>query len=398
MGAPLEGIKVVELASFVAAPAAGALLADMGAEVIKVEVPQGEIYRYSLPRLAGLDCQFSEAPHFQMDNRGKRSLAMDLLMPGALDALRQLIDQSDILLTNMLPHRLEKYGLDAASLRARSPKLIFAAMSGYGPNGPDATTPAFDYTAYWARSGFMDQMREPDAAPSFQRPGIGDHAAALSMVSGILAALRMRDTSGEGQEVSVSLMHIGFYIQGNDAAIALAAGEPPPRHDRSAPRNPLWSHYRVKGDRWVFLVMIESDRYWPRFCEAIGRGDLERDERFDSAVARYQNSAELVGLIEEIFGSRTLDEWSGILDGHGLIWAPTKTLAEAIHDEQARAAGVFQKVDHPTAGTFETVAPPLSLSAFEMRGERPAPALGADGADVLREAGLSEDEVRSILG
>jgi crotonobetainyl-CoA:carnitine CoA-transferase CaiB-like acyl-CoA transferase len=319
-------------------------------------------------------------------------------MPGALDALRQLIDHSDILLTNMRPHRLEKYGLDAASLRARSPKLIFAAMSGYGPNGPDATTPAFDYTAYWARSGFMDQMREPDAAPSFQRPGIGDHAAALSMVSGILAALRMRDTSGEGQEVSVSLMHIGFYIQGNDAAIALAAGEPPPRHDRSAPRNPLWSHYRVKGDRWVFLVMIESDRYWPRFCEAIGRGDLERDERFDSAVARYQNSAELVGLIEEIFGSRTLDEWSGILDGHGLIWAPTKTLAEAIHDEQARAAGVFQKVDHPTAGTFETVAPPLSLSAFEMRGERPAPALGADGADVLREAGLSEDEVRSILG
>jgi crotonobetainyl-CoA:carnitine CoA-transferase CaiB-like acyl-CoA transferase len=398
MSAPLEGIKIVELASFVAAPAAGALLADMGAEVIKVEVPQGEIYRHSLPRLAGIASDFSKAPHFQMDNRGKRSLAMDLLMPGALDALRLVIDQSDVLLTNMLPHRLGKYGLDASTLRSRKPELIFAAMSGYGPIGPDSTTPAFDYTAYWARSGFMDQMREPDAPPSFQRPGIGDHAAALSMVSGILAALRMRDVSGEGQEVSVSLMHIGFYIQGNDAAIALAAGEPPPRHDRTAPRNPLWSHYRVKDDRWIFLVMIESDRYWPRFCEAIDRQDLTKDERFDGAVARFKNSAELVNILQEIFERRTLDEWREILDRHGLIWAPANTLGEAIRDEQALAAGIFQTVEHPTAGPFETISPPVSLSAFEMKGARPAPALGADGREILREAGLSSEEVESILG
>lgn len=398
MGAPLEGIKVVELASFVAAPAAGALLADMGAEVIKVEVPQGEIYRHSTPRLAGLASKFSEAPHFQMDNRGKRSLAMDLLMPGALDALRKVIDQSDILITNMLPHRLEKYGLDAGTLRSRKPELIFAILSGYGLTGPDATTPAFDYTAYWARSGFMDQMREPDTPPTFQRPGIGDHAAALSMVSGILAALRMRDSSGEGQEVSVSLLHIGFYIQGNDASIALAAGEAPPRHDRRAPRNPLWNHYRVMDERWIFLVMIESDRYWPRFCEAIDRKDLTTDERFDGAVARYHNTKALVEILDETFASRTLDEWRAILDGHGLIWAPSKTLSEAIHDEQARAAGVFQTVEHPTAGAYETISPPISLSAFEMKGERPAPALGADGAEILREVGLSNEEVKSILG
>jgi crotonobetainyl-CoA:carnitine CoA-transferase CaiB-like acyl-CoA transferase len=398
MGAPLEGIKVVELASYVAAPAAGALLADMGAEVVKVEVPQGEIYRYALPRLAGLDSEFSEAPHFQMDNRGKRSLAMDLLMPGALDALRQVIDQSDILLTNMLPHRLEKYQLDAATLRSRKPALIFASISGYGHKGPDATTPAFDYTAYWARSGFMDQMRDPNTAPTFQRPGIGDHAAALSMVSGILAALRMRDTSGEGQEVSVSLMHIGFYIQGNDAAIALAAGEAPPRHDRRAPRNPLWNHYRVKDERWIFLVMIESDRYWLRFCEAIDRMDLAKDERFDGAVARYHNTTTLVEALEQTFASRTLEEWRSILDRHGVIWAPTNTLGEAIRDRQARAAGVFQTVEHPTAATYETISPPLSLSAFEMKGERPAPALGADGAEILREVGLSDEEVKSILG
>jgi crotonobetainyl-CoA:carnitine CoA-transferase CaiB-like acyl-CoA transferase len=398
MNGPLEGIKVVELASYVAAPAAGALLADMGAEVIKVEVPQGEVYRHSLPRFAGITSDFSEAPHFQMDNRGKRSLAMDLLMPGALDALRLVIDQSDILLTNMLPHRLEKYGLDAASLRGRRPELIFASMSGYGPTGPDATTPAFDYTAYWARSGFMDQMRDSELPPSFQRPGIGDHAAALSLVSGILAALRMRDASGEGQEVSVSLMHIGFYIQGNDAAMTLATGEAPAQHDRRAPRNPLWNHYPVKDGRWIFLVMIESDRYWPRFCEAIGRPDLTRDERFDGAIARYQNTKDLVEIIEAVLSERTLDEWRAVFDRHSVIWAPTQTLGEAIRDEQARAAGIFQTVEHPTAGTFECIAPPVSLSSFEMKGDRPAPALGADGAEILREVGLSDEVVKSILG
>lgn len=396
--APLAGIKVVELASFVAVPAAGALLADLGAEVIKVEVPQGEIYRHSLPGMAGIKSDFSEAPHFQMDNRGKRSLAMDLLMPGATDALRRLVDDADILLTNMLPHRLEKYGVDPATLRGARPELIVAMLSGYGSEGDEAGTPAFDYTAYWARSGFMDQMREPGATPTFQRPGIGDHAAALSLVSGILAALRMRDQNGEGQEVSVSLMHIGFYVQGNDAAMTLAAGEPPPPHDRTAPRNPLWNHYRVKDDRWIFFVMIESARYWPQTREALGLESLAEDERFADPVARYRNSKELVAILEAALAERTIEEWRPIFDKLGLIWAPANTLAEAVQDPQARANGVFQTVQHPTAGPFETVAPPVRLSAHEMTGDRPAPALGADSEAILLSVGLSPDEVKSILG
>ena len=398
MEAPLEGIRVVELASFVAAPSAGALLADLGAEVVKVEVPQGEIYRYSIPKMAGIKSDFTEAPHFQMDNRGKRSLAMDLLMPGALEALHKVIERSDIMITNMLPHRLEKYGLDAKTLRAKQPGLIFVHMSGYGTTGPDSTTPAFDYTAYWARAGFMDQMRDEGAPPIFQRPGIGDHAAALSMVTGILAALRMRDRSGEGQDIEVNLMHIAFYIQGNDASMALATGEQPARHDRTAPRNPLWNHYRVKGDRWLFLVMIESDRYWGNFCKAISREDLEHDERFNGAVVRYQNCTELFEIIETTFCERELDEWRTILDKHGLIWAPVNRIDEAVLDPQAIAGGYFQTVDHPTAGSFEAVSPPLRLSGYEMLGNKPAPALGADSEAILREAGLSPDEVKAILG
>lgn len=397
MTAPLAGIRVVELASFVAAPAAGALLADLGAEVVKVEIPEGELYRHSRPKLLGIKSDFPEAAHFQMDNRGKRSLALDLTREPARAALAQLVDRADVFLTNMLGHRLARYGLDAATLRARRPELIVAALSGYGPEGPDAARPAFDYAAYWARTGFMDLMHEPDAPPAYQRPGIGDHAAALALVSGILAALRVRDQTGAGQTIDVSLMHIGFYVLGNDSAQTLATGLTPPRHDRRAPRNPLWNQYRTRDDRWLFLVMIESDRYWAPFCRAIGRADLLADERFANAPSRYKSSAALVAILDEVFAARTLSEWQRDFADQPLIWAPVWTLAEAVHDPQARAAGVFTPVDHPTAGRYETVAPPIRMSDHPMRGERPAPALGADGPAVLREAGLDEDAIAAAF-
>ena len=174
MAAPLEGIRVVEVASYVAAPACGALLADLGADVIKVEVPWGEIYRHSLPRFAGFDTEFAGAPHFHMDNRGKRSLVLDLALPQALETLAKVIDGADVVLTNMLPERQAKYGLDPETLLEKHPHLIIARLSGYGTEGEEANEPAFDYSSYWARTGLMDQLHEPDAPPPFQRPGMGD--------------------------------------------------------------------------------------------------------------------------------------------------------------------------------------------------------------------------------
>jgi formyl-CoA transferase len=208
----------------------------------------------------------------------------------------------------------------------------------------------------------------------------------------------MRDQSGEGQIVDVSLLHIGFYILGNDAAMTLATGETPPTHDRRRARNPLWNHYRTKDGRWLFLVMIESDRYWKPFCGAIERADLLADERFGDARNRYRNAVELIALLDEVFAARTLAEWEEALAGQAIIWAPVRTLAEAIHDPQARATDVFQTVDHPTAGRYETIRPPLRMSAYEMKGERPAPALGADAESVLREAGLTSAEIAEVLG
>jgi crotonobetainyl-CoA:carnitine CoA-transferase CaiB-like acyl-CoA transferase len=397
MSAPLSGIRVVELASFVAAPAAGALLADLGAEVVKVEVPWGEIYRHSVPRHAGFDSDFPLAPHFQMDNRGKRSVALDLALPEAVAALHRLVDRADVLLTNMLPERLARLGLDPAALRARRPELIVARLSGYGPTGPAANAPAFDYSTYWARTGFMDMLHEPDAPPAFQRPGMGDHSASLALVVGVLSALRQRDAGAPGQVIDVALQHIGFYIVGNDAAMTLVTGQTPPRHDRRAARNPLWNHYRTQDERWLFLVMVESDRYWPAFTRALQLEALTDDPRFANAVQRFRNNAALIRILDERFASQPLAAWTELLAQHRLIWAPVLTLAEAVNDEQANAYGSFPTVQHPTAGDFRTVAPPLQMSGHALHGTAPAPALSADTEEVLREAGVPEESIALLV-
>ncbi len=397
MGAPLSGILVVELASFVAAPAAGALLADLGAEVIKIEVPWGEIYRHSLPRFAGYDSEFGLAPHFHMDNRGKRSVALDLALPEAVDALQRLVERADVFLTNMLPGRLAKLGLDPSDLQARRPELIIARLSGFGPVGAEADVPAFDYSSYWARTGFMDMLHEPDTPPAFQRPGMGDHSAALALAVGILSALRQRDRGEPGQVIDVSLQHIGFYITGNDTAMTLVTGQTPPRHDRRAARNPLWNHYPTEDGRWIFLVMIESDRYWPELLRAVGLDPLEHDERFKNAVERYRNRAELIRLLDAVFGSKSLQAWRAILPNYRLIWAPVVTLAEAVEDPQADAFGCFPTVEHPSQGRFRTIAPPLRMSGHALAGTAPAAELSADTEAVLRKLGMSEAAITLLL-
>jgi crotonobetainyl-CoA:carnitine CoA-transferase CaiB-like acyl-CoA transferase len=398
MSAPLEGIRVVEVASFVAAPSAGALLADLGAEVIKVEVPEGELYRHTRPRMNGFKSEIDVSPAFEMDNRGKRSLALDLTRPEAIAALGRVIERSDVFLTNLLPGRQKRFGLDADALRAKHPALVHATLNGYGTRGDEADRPAFDYTAYWARTGMMDLFRAPGATPAFLRPGVGDHAAGMSLVCGILAALRVRDREGRGQAIEVSLLQIGMYIQGNDFSQALVGGESPPMHDREAPRNPLWNLYPTKDERWLMLVMVDSIRYWPAVCRALGVDELAADPRWSGPVERYKNSRELVAILDPIFRSRSLAEWEQALEKAGLIWSAVRHMHEAVSDPQARAMGYLPTVEHPRVGSFPTVGTPFLMSAFPMAANRPAPELGADSREVLREAGLSDDQIAKLLG
>jgi crotonobetainyl-CoA:carnitine CoA-transferase CaiB-like acyl-CoA transferase len=394
---PLDGIRVVEIAHYVAVPAAGALLADLGAEVVKVEQPpRGEIYRRSRPRFAGYATEFPESPPFHMDNRGKRSIALDLGDPDARGALGRIIAGADVVTTNLLPARRVRYGLDHETLLARQPQLIYAAISGYGHGGEEADTPAFDYTAYWARTGLMDTSRDEGVPPSMLRPAVGDHAAAVNLVCGILSALRLRDATGAGRYVEVSLLGTGLHIFGTDIATALVTREPVHRHDRKRPLNPLWNSYPVAGDRWLLLVMIDADRYWGRLCRAIGRADLEHDPRFGDGFARAQNSALLTGILEDVFSQATLDAWRPRLDAEGLIWSPVNRADEAIADPQARAMGYFVEIEHESAGRFESVAPPFRLHGVDLGASRAASACDADAVAILGEAGLSTAEIEKL--
>ena len=394
---PLAGIVVADFSRVLAGPYCTMLLADLGADVIKVEVPEGELYRHMRPRMNGYKSDVDLSPAFEMDNRGKRSLALDLTRPEALAALLRVIERADVVLTNLLPGRQRRFGLDSATLRARQPALVHATLNGYGTRGDEADRPAFDYTAYWARTGMMDIMRAPDAVPAFLRPGVGDHAAGVSLVAGILAALRVRDRTGQGQAIETSLLQIGLYIQGNDMAQSLAAGESPPMHDRKEPRNPLWNLYPTADARWLMLVMVDSIRYWPAVCRALGREDLIADPRFSGPVERYKNSRALVAILDEVFLAQPLAAWEVALEKAGIIWSAVRRMHEVHDDPQAREMGYFPVVDHPRVGKLPTVGTPFLMSDFAMPANRPAPELGADNQAVLREAGLSDEAIAKAL-
>ena len=397
MNGPLHGIRVLEIANYIAAPAAASLLAELGADVVKVEVPWGEVYRNATPRRNGYASDFDLGLCFEMDNRRKRSVALDLALPQSQEALAKLIDRADIVITNVLPGRLAKFGLDAATLRAERPALILARMGGFSADGPQADAPGFDQTAFFALSGLMDQQRDPDSPPAFPRGGAGDHPSALALVSGVLAALRMRDQTGEGQIVDVNLQQVGLYVNGNDSSQSVVTGEVPPRHDRRAPRNPLWNFYQCGDGRWLFLVMLDSNAYWPRLVAALDRPELGEDSRFGDAVGRFKNSKELVEILDGIFATRTLGEWTEHFETQRVIAAPIRTVAEATADPVARENGCFVEVDHPQHGRFESVAPPFQLSGFRLEGTSPAPALAQHTEEVLREAGVDEETIALLV-
>ncbi|HBZ72043.1 MAG TPA: hypothetical protein DEP35_20865 [Deltaproteobacteria bacterium] len=397
MQRPLDGVRVVEVASYVAVPAAGALLADLGADVVKVEVPRGELYRRGQLKYAGYATDFPENPPFHMDNRGKRSLALDLTRPEARDAAVQLIDRAEIFITNLLPSRRRRFGLDHETLLQRHPRLVMGAVNGYGIAGEEADRPAFDYAAYWARTGLMDMMRDEGVPPSLQRPAVGDHAAAVNLVCGILAALRLRDATGCGQYVDVSLLQTGFHILGTDIANALVTKAPARRHDRRAPANPLWNSYPVAGERWVLLVMIDPEPYWPKVCAALGREDLLTDARFADGWKRAANAAALAQELERTFLTKTLEQWRPVLDAAGLIWAPVLRVEEAVQDPQARSMGYFYEIEHPTAGRFETVGPPFRIEGMKLGASRAASPLHSDAQAILREAGLADGEIEKLV-
>ena len=390
MAAPLEGITVVELANYVAAPSAGALMADLGADVIKIEPPGGEVMRGVVP--SGGDGQPPFNFLFELENRGKRSVTVALDAPGGTEIIHRLLANADVLLTNLMAPRLEKYGLTPREVHARNPKVVFVSVTGYGLRGPDAARPGFDFSAFWTRSGIMSLVGHPEGPPVLSRIAQGDHTTGINGLAATLAALRLRDLTGKGQVVEISLQQTGLYTIATDVSRTLMDGKAPKRFDRTAPDNPLFNTYPTRDGRWVMLVHMTPDPYWPRLCRVIGREEWAEHPDYASMAARRARGAEIAAAIEQTLLTADLAEWASKLDQHGLIWAPMVDLTEVVADPQLRELNAFQPLELPN-GTFERVGVPFTIHGADIRARGAASQPGEDTADALEAVGLSEEEV-----
>lgn len=394
MQRPLTGIRVVELAMWVAGPSTTAVLGDWGADVIKLEDTRGgDPVRAMSTRALGTDARVM--PPYELDNRNKRSVTVDLRRPEGAEFATRIIERADVFVTSLRPETLERMRLDYAALCARNPRLVYATLNGYGHRGPDRNRPAFDYAAAWARSGLMATVAEPGQAPPAQRPGMIDHAAGLGLAGAISAALLQRVSTGKGCEVRISLFQMGLWMNATDLAIGLQTGRAPQPESRLERTNPIWNSYQCSDGKWIYFVMVQSDVYWPEVCAALGKPEWQDDPRFASFETRWKNSRELTRLLDETIASRTSEEWAPIFDRHDLIWAPVQTDAEVMEDPQAHALGSFVAVDD--AGT---PGPPVVNSPVEFGGPasapRRAPELGQHTEEVALESGLDWDEIAKL--
>lgn len=387
MPAPLENVRVVEVANWLAAPGAAALMADLGATVVKIEPPGGDSYRHAAGRSPS-----SLHPAFELDNRGKRSITVDLSRPGASEVLRRLLADADIFITNLVRRRQVQYGLTVEDVQAVNPRIVYASFSGYGTEGPEGDRVGFDFTAFWARSGIMSLLGEPDSPPPPCRPGQGDHATVLNLLASILAALRLRDMTGDGQVVDVTLVGTGLWSIASDVTATLAWRTQPARHDRRRPPNPLRNPYRCSDGKWVMLN-LNTQNYWPGFCQAIGHAEWEADPRFATLQARAENSAQLAALLDDLFMLADSKSWRRRLDDASLVWAPVAELNDVINDPTIRSLGSFTTVDHPVFGPYETLAAPFRIRGADVKARGPAPSAGQHTHEILTEVGLSDDEI-----
>ena len=391
--APLEGVRVVEVANWMAAPGAAALLADMGADVVKVEPLGGDAVR-GVVRQPEVDPPVDAS--FLTDNRGKRGVAVALDRPEGAAVVRRLVQTADVFVCNLLGRRQEKFGLDAASLAAVNPRLVHATLTGYGLTGPEAARPGYDITAFFGRAGITHSITPPGSWAPRPRPAQGDHAAALALVVAVLGALRLVERTGEGQVVDVNLFATAAWTMATDLSATLVDGLEPRTSGRLERHHALQDAFRTADDRFLLLFMPEA-HWWPRFCELVGRPDWATDPRFATLEARKADMPALTALLDELFAARTLAAWGELFDAARFIWGPAATVSELAADPHAAATGMFPTVEHPVHGPVRTVGAPLRIEGADIGPRGPAPEVGQHTREVLEEAGLTAAEVDALL-
>jgi crotonobetainyl-CoA:carnitine CoA-transferase CaiB-like acyl-CoA transferase len=392
MTAMFEGIRVVEVAQWTFVPAGAGVLGDFGAEVIKIEDPATGDAQRGLAAAGVTPMKGSVNLVMEQTNRGKRSVALDLRHPDGRQLLYRLVATADVFVTNFLPDARRKLGIEPEELHWVKPDLIYVRGHAYGSDGADADKGGYDATAYWARGGIGHALTSPTAeAPAVQRPAFGDKAGAMNIAFGVAAALFRRERTGLGATVDVSLLGTALWQASSDIVYSLGLGTDFSRVPRTI-SNPLTGGYRTKDGRWLTLMMLESDRWWPDLCEHLGRPELLDDARYVDAATRSAHAEELSAELRELFASATLEEWRTRFATLAGPWSIYQDLLEAAQDPQSIANGYVTSIEHPSGVGVDLVAAPVQFD-----GGRPtlsaAPEHGADTEAVLLDLGEDWDDL-----
>ena len=394
MSGPLTGIRVVELGVWVAGPAAAGVLGDWGADVIKIEPLGGDPAR-SFQSVLGRPMPTN--PVFELDNRNKRSIAVDISTEAGRRIVLELVDRADVFVTNVRVDGLRRAGLDHETLMALHPTLVYGQITGYGLDGPDANRPGFDIAAFWARSGVAHLLTPEGAELPFLRGGMGDHSTGVSFAGAICAALLHRERTGEGQFVSTSLLRQGVYTIGFDLNMVLDWGRHQPISRRETVMSPSVNNYRTADGKWFWVVGIEGDRHWPPLARVVGHPEWIDDPRFATARDRAINHRQLTPMLDEVFATRTLAEWSDIFDTEpDMFWAPVQSPEEILEDPQlAHSGGLIEVPDGP--GTRTMINSPSDFHGTPGNPRSVAPRIGEHTRAILAEFGRTEAEIEELL-
>jgi len=394
----LEGLKVIEMATYVAAPAAGAMLRDWGADVTKIEPLNGCPMRRFFEGMKS-NVPIEGNPIFTLDNRGKKGITINTSDQKGADIVRKMINDADVFLTNVRPQSLESAKLDHKTLMKINPRLIYCSLTGYGLEGEEKNKPGFDIAAYWSRSGMAHLTQRKGEEPLPIRTASGDHITAISTVSGILAALYERGNTGVGKLVETSLVRTGIYSIGSDMALQLKFGRVPSTKNRDQQINPLFNFFKTKDDRWICLSPRAGGDYdMPKVVRAIGKEEWLNNDKFNSNQARRENASEFIKEMDKAFSNHTLSEWGNKLDAEDLVWSPVQNLKEVSMDSQAIASGAFSEVeDQDCSESYKTVSSPVRFHNSDDGPKGPAPKLGQDNFKVLNELGIGENEINSLI-